>query len=337
MQDAFLRLTREDRERRERETLAGAATLSSASKGRATDETPDVFRTAFQRDRDRILHSKAFRRLKHKTQVFMNPEGDHFVTRLTHTLQVTQAGRSMAAALGLNEDLTEAICLGHDVGHSPFGHTGEDALTPYVDGEWLHSEQSVRIMSVLEPLNLTWEVLDGIRAHSWKINPPPATPEGYLCRYADRVAYLTHDVQDALREGVIRLDDLPTSAVSTFGNEAGSAWIRTMIEAVVDGTIAAGHVTMHSEVLEAMHELRDFMFERVYLRHDTNGQRERAVRVISELVDYYRHHPDEIPETYQVDDATARIKAIDYVSGMTDRFALREYDRLFKPRLFPDD
>ncbi|MDH5503162.1 MAG: HD domain-containing protein [Acidimicrobiia bacterium] len=337
MQDAFLRLTREDRERRERDTLAGAATLSSESMGRATNEEPDVFRTAFQRDRDRILHSKAFRRLKHKTQVFMNPEGDHFVTRLTHTLQVTQAGRSMAAALGLNEDLTEAICLGHDVGHSPFGHTGEDALTPYVDGEWLHSQQSVRIMSVLEPLNLTWEVLDGIRAHSWKIDPPPATPEGYLCRFADRIAYLTHDVQDALREGVIRISDLPNSAVTTFGSEAGSTWIRTMIEAVVDGTITAGHVTMHVEVLEAMHELRDFMFERVYLRHDTNGQRERAVRVISELVDYYGHHPDAIPDTYQVDDAPALIKAIDYVSGMTDRFALREYDRLFKPRLFPDD
>lgn len=337
MPDAFLRLTREDRQRRERDTLAGAATLAAESRGRAVDELPDVFRTAFQRDRDRILHSKAFRRLKHKTQVFMNPQGDHFVTRLTHTLQVTQAGRSMAAALGLNEDLTEAICLGHDVGHSPFGHTGEDALTPYVTDEWLHSAQSVRIMTVLEPLNLTWEVLDGIRAHSWKIDPPPATPEGYLCRFADRVAYLTHDVQDALREGVIRFDDLPTNAVQVFGDEPGSAWIRTMITAVVDGSIAAGEVTMHAQVLEAMHELRDFMFERVYLRPDTYGQRERAIRVISELVDYYGHHPAEIPETYQVDDATALTKAIDYVSGMTDRFALREYDRLFKPRLFPDD
>ena len=192
---------RPEREADEIVRLAQTATKAAESRGRASTEESDKYRTAFQRDRDRILHSKAFRRLKHKTQVFMNPEGDHFVTRLTHTLQVTQAGRSMAAALGLNEDLTEAICLGHDVGHSPFGHTGEDALTPYVDGEWLHSEQSVRIMSVLEPLNLSWEVLDGIRAHSWKIDPPPATPEGDLCRYADRIAYLTHDVQDALREG----------------------------------------------------------------------------------------------------------------------------------------
>lgn len=337
MQEAFLRLTREDRERREAGTLAESATLSARSRGRAVEEEPDEFRTAFQRDRDRILHSKAFRRLKHKTQVFMNPEGDHFVTRLTHTLQVTQAGRSMAAALGLNEDLTEAICLGHDVGHSPFGHTGEDALTPYVDNEWLHSEQSVRIMTVLEPLNLSWEVLDGIRAHSWKIDPPPATPEGFLCRYADRVAYLTHDVQDALREGVIRFEDLPTDAVAIFGETPGSAWISTMIRAVVDGSIEAGHVTMRTDVLEAMHELRDFMFERVYLRHDTNGQRERAIRVISQLVDYYGRHPREIPDSYQVDDAPALTKAIDYVSGMTDRFALREHDRLFKPRLFPDD
>jgi dGTPase len=158
------------------------------------DEPHDEYRTDFERDRDRIIHSKAFRRLKHKTQVFLNPEGDHYVTRLTHTVHVTQVGRAMAVALGLNEPLTEAICLAHDVGHSPFGHTGEDALTPYVEGEWLHSAQGVRVLSVLEPLNLTWEVLDGVRAHSWKIDPPPATPEGDLCRFADRIAYLTHDV-----------------------------------------------------------------------------------------------------------------------------------------------
>lgn len=328
---------RPEREADEIVRLAQTATKAAESRGRASTEESDKYRTAFQRDRDRILHSKAFRRLKHKTQVFMNPEGDHFVTRLTHTLQVTQAGRSMAAALGLNEDLTEAICLGHDVGHSPFGHTGEDALTPYVDGEWLHSEQSVRIMSVLEPLNLSWEVLDGIRAHSWKIDPPPATPEGDLCRYADRIAYLTHDVQDALREGVILNRDLPTAAVRVLGEHAGSSWIATMIEAVVEGSVEAGHVTMRPDVLETMHELRSFMFERVYLRSDTHGQRERAIRVISELVEWYIRHPDEIPESYQVDEASSLTKAIDYVSGMTDRFALREHDRLFKPRLFPDE
>ena len=333
----YQRRTRIDRERFEAEHLSPAATLSRDSRGRAIDEDADQYRTAFQRDRDRILHSKALRRLKHKTQVFMNPQGDHFVTRMTHTLQVTQAGRSMAAALGLNEDLTEAICLGHDVGHSPFGHTGEDALTPFIDGEWLHSEQSVRIMTVLEPLNLTWEVLDGIRAHSWKIEPPPNTPEGFLCRYADRIAYLTHDVQDALRDGVITFDDLPRSAAETFGPDPGSPWIGTMIRAVVDGTLEAGHVTMRDEVLTVMHELRAFMFEQVYLRHDTDGQRERAIRVISDLVEYYNRRPTEIPSSYQVDDASDLTKAIDYVSGMTDRFALRDHDRLFKPRLFPDD
>ena len=164
--------TREEREEIERELLSPEATRSTETQGRAVEEPADEYRTAFERDRDRILHSKAFRRLKHKTQVFLNPEGDHFVTRLTHTLQVTQIGRAMAVPLGLNEALTEAICLGHDTGHSPFGHTGEDALSPYVDGEWLHSKQSVRLLTVLEPLNLTWETLDGIRAHSWKVEPP---------------------------------------------------------------------------------------------------------------------------------------------------------------------
>ena len=213
----FFIVRRDEREDAE-SALAPAATRSITAT-RQIEEDPDPFRTAFERDRDRILHSKAFRRLKHKTQVFMNPDGDHFVTRLTHTLQVTQIGRAMAVALGLNEAFTEAICLGHDVGHSPFGHTGEDALTPYVDGEWHHAAQSVRIYRVLEPLNLTDQVLDGIRAHSWKIDPPPGTPEGYLCRFADRIAYLSHDVEDAVRAGVITVGDLP--ALEVFG-EPGS-------------------------------------------------------------------------------------------------------------------
>ena len=211
-------IKRHIREEQERELLAPAATKSSESRGRSHPEEPDEYRTAFERDRDRIIHSKAFRRLKHKTQVFLNPEGDHFVTRLTHTVHVNQVGRAMAVSLGLNETLTEAICLAHDVGHSPFGHTGEDALTPYVDGEWLHSAQGVRVLSVLEPLNLTWEVIDGVRAHSWKIDPPPNTPEGHLCRFADRIAYLTHDVSDAIRAGVLAFSDLPTSARRRFGD-----------------------------------------------------------------------------------------------------------------------
>ncbi len=324
---------RELRERLEHELLAPAATKADESKGRAEPEEPDRFRTAFERDRDRIVHSKAFRRLKHKTQVFLNPEGDHYVTRLTHTVQVTQVGRAMAVALGLNEVLTEAICLAHDVGHSPFGHTGEEALSPYVEGEWLHSEQGVRVLSVLEPLNLTHEVLDGVRAHSWKIEPPPATPEGYLCRFADRIAYLTHDVADALRAGVIEFRELPTRAIVRFGGSSRE-WIDRMVTAVVEESHRQGRVTMDPETLEIMHELREFMFERVYLRPEEESQKQRAIHVIRDLVEHFRDHPDEVPDSFRVDDADDLTRAIDYVAGMTDRFALRTHDRLYRPTLF---
>ncbi len=324
---------RPEREGREAATLSPAATLAAESRGRVVPEDPDEFRTAFERDRDRIVHSKAFRRLKHKTQVFLNPEGDHYVTRLTHTVQVTQVGRAMAVSLGLNETLTEAICLAHDVGHSPFGHTGEEALTPYVEGEWLHSTQGVRVLTVLEPLNLTWEVLDGVRAHSWKVDPPPATPEGMLCRFADRIAYLTHDVADAIRADVVRFDDLPTGAVRRFGTTSRE-WIDAMIRAVVETSASSGTVGMDDATLEVMHELRDFMFERVYLRPAAEPQKERAIRVIRDLTDWYHHHPDEVPDSFKVDDADDLTRAIDYVSGMTDRFALAAHDRLFRPSLF---
>ena len=327
MSDRLVRRTRQEAERRERDLLSPAATRSTASRGRNLPEEPDPYRTAFERDRDRILHSKAFRRLKHKTQVFINPDGDHFVTRLTHTLQVTQIGRSIAVTLGLNEALTEAICLGHDAGHAPFGHIGEDALTPYVAGEWHHAAQSVRVFEVLEPLNLTWEVRDGVRAHSWKIDPPPATPEGTVCRFADRIAYLTHDVDDAVRAGVIRYGDLPAGAIDAFG-DPGSEWIGSMIEAVATESVRTGEVSMGAHLLDAMNVLRDFMFERVYLRSEVDAQRDEAITVIRDLVDHYVSHPDEVPDSYRhhgADDVTA---AIDYVSGMTDRFAIKEHDRL---------
>lgn len=323
----IIRRTREEAERLEQQELSPAATQSVATRGRTIPETPDPDRTVFERDRDRILHSKAFRRLKHKTQVFINPDGDHFVTRLTHTLQVTQIGRALATYLRLNAPLAEAICLGHDVGHSPFGHIGEDALTPYVPGQWHHAAQSVRVFEVLEPLNLTWEVRDGIRAHSWKIDPPPATPEGMVCRFADRIAYLTHDVDDAVRAGVIAYSDLPGSATDVFG-EPGSAWIGSMIDAVVDESLQRGEVVMDPHALEVMNELRDFMFERVYLRTEAEDQREEAIRVIRGLTDYFIAHPDDVPDSYRhhgADDVTA---AIDYVSGMTDRFALREWGKM---------
>ncbi len=329
----FRQRTRRDAERIEGELLAPGATLSSESKGRLVPEDPDHYRTAFERDRDRILHSKAFRRLKHKTQVFMNPEGDHFVTRLTHTLQVTQIGRSIARFLGLNEALAEAVCLGHDVGHSPFGHTGEEALSEFVDGEWIHAEQSVRIFEVLEPLNLTWEVIDGIRAHPWRIEQGPATPEGTIVRFADRIAYLAHDVQDAMRAGLLRLDQIPPAAVAAFG-EPGREWIDTMVEAVVGESLATGTITMEPTRLAVMHDVRGFMFENVYLHAAMEPQRRRAKEIVRSLVGYFLDHPAEIPESYRHEDADALTQVIDYVAGMTDRYAIREHDRLFRPKLF---
>ncbi len=326
--DRMVLVDRATREAHEDHRLSPAATRAARSRGRAVPEPPDEFRTAFERDRDRIVHSKAFRRLKHKTQVFLNPEGDHFVTRLTHTLQVTQVGRAMAVTLGLNETLTEAICLAHDVGHSPFGHTGEDALTPYVTGEWLHSAQGVRVLSVLEPLNLSWEVLDGIRAHSWKIDPPPHTPEGMLCRFADRIAYLTHDVADAVRAGVLDVADLPADAVAVLGS-GSSEWIDTMIRSVVTTSAARGEVAMDPVTLDAMHTVREFMFDRVYLRPAAMPQKDDAIRVIRDLVDWFMAHPDEIPEGYVVDDTDPVTRAIDHVSGMTDRFALTSHRERF--------
>ena len=330
--DKLLRRAREEREKLEHDLLAPLATKSDESKGRAEPEEPDAFRTAFERDRDRIVHSKAFRRLKHKTQVFLNPDGDHFVTRMTHTIHVTQVGRSMARALGLNEALTEAICLAHDVGHSPFGHTGEDALSSFVEGEWLHSEHGVRTLSLLEPQNLSNEVLDGVRAHSWKIDPPPETPEGWLCRFGDRIAYLTHDVADALRAGVLEYHDLPTRALATFGATSGE-WIDAMVTSVIETSFRSGTVEMDSEHLDVMGELRDFMFERVYLSSLSVGQKSRAIGVIQDLVGYFSEHPHEVPDTYTTHTADPLHRAIDYVAGMTDRFALHTHDRLFRPTL----
>ena len=329
---ALLRRTREERERLERELLAPLATKSEDSRGRAELEEPDLLRTAFERDRDRIVHCKAFRRLKHKTQVFLNPDGDHYVTRMTHTIQVTQVGRSMARALGLNETLTEAICLGHDVGHSPFGHTGEDALSSFVEGDWLHAEHGVRTLTLLEPQNLSHEVLDGVRSHSWKIDPPPETPEGWLCRFADRIAYLTHDVADALRAGVLEYHDLPTRTLITFGATSGE-WIDSMVTSVIETSFRSGTVEMDPEHLDVMGELRDFMFERVYLSSLSVGQKSRAIGVIQGLVGYFAEHPHEVPDTYTTPTADSLHRAIDYVAGMTDRFAIRTHDRVFRPTL----
>jgi len=329
---ALRRRDREDREAEE-EALSPAATRSSASRGRVRPEELDEFRTAFERDRDRIIHAKAFRRLKHKTQVFLNPEGDHFVTRLTHTMQVTQVARSLAAALSLNEPLAEAIALGHDVGHSPFGHTGEEALGPYfAPDEWHHAAQSVRIFEVLEDQNLTWEVRDGIRAHSWKIDPPPATPEAFCVRFADRIAYLAHDALDALRGGVLRRNEFPADVLARFG-EPGKDWINAMITAVIDESLRAGAVRMDESTLGVMNQLRDFMFTHVYQSAEQLRQQRRAIAVIRDLMDWHLEHPEEIPDSYRQHSATLVVQAADYIAGMTDRFALATHDRLFRPTL----
>ncbi|MEX0659151.1 MAG: HD domain-containing protein [Egibacteraceae bacterium] len=323
---AFLHRTREVREAAET-ALAPAATRSAQSRGRARPEEPDPHRTAFERDRDRILHTKAFRRLKHKTQVFIDPTGDHYVTRLTHTLQVTQIARALAAALGLNEALAEAIALGHDVGHSPFGHTGEEALSPYVEGGWHHAAQSVRIFEVLEDRNLTWEVRDGIRAHSWKIDPPPATPEAGCVRFADRIAYLSHDVLDAVRAGVLDQGDLPGAVRGHLG-EPGSGWVDTMVRAVIDHSVATGALGMHPTTAGMMAELRAFMFETVYHGPRTKAQRATATQVVRDLVEHHLAHPEQIPASYRDGASDPVVQTVDYVAGMTDRYATALHARL---------
>tara|TARA_Y100000589_G_scaffold281381_1_gene278291 strand:+ start:268 stop:1248 length:981 start_codon:yes stop_codon:yes gene_type:complete len=325
MNDSFILRDRIWREQNEHVTLSSNATFASKSLGRYLDEEPDTFRTCFERDRDRIIHSKTFRRLKHKTQVFINPDGDHFITRMTHTLNVTQIGRSIAKTLGLNPDLTEAICLGHDVGHSPFGHTGEDVLNEMLDGGWSHSENSVRMLSVIEPLNLTKETINGIEKHPWRYKEPPFSPEGLICRFADRIAYLSHDVEDAIRAGVLRESDIPKSITSVLGSP-GKTWINSLISGVFKAS-SGGSLQMDDEILKVMHELREFMFDKVYLREETLAQRSEAKNIVEALVVYYEKNPDKLPENY-VQNQSDIANSVDYVAGMTDRFAISTYNSI---------
>ena len=330
---AMSRLRRVDRLDREaaEEHLSPTATRSTSSRGRVAPEPADPDRTAFEVDRDRILHSKAFRRLKHKTQVFMQPEGDHYVTRLTHALQVTQVARALARGLALNEPLAEAIALGHDVGHSPFGHTGEDALSPYFEHGWHHAAQGVRIYESLDPANLSWEVRDGIRAHTWRIEPGPATAEAHCVRFADRIAYLSHDAEDAVRAGILRAEDFPQAVNDALGPPSGR-WVGTMIDAVLEHSAATGSISMRPDCFEIMGELRAFMFERVYTAARHQDEHDAAVLVIRRLVDHHLEHPDGLPATYRDSDADLVTQVADYVAGMTDRFALLAYERLFGDR-----
>jgi dGTPase len=292
-------------------------------------EEPDCgLRTPFQRDRDRIVHCKAFRRLKHKTQVFVAPEGDHFRTRLTHTLEVTGISRTVARALRLNEDLTEAIGLGHDVGHPPFGHIGEDVLDragrERFGRGFRHNEHSLRVVSVLEGLNLTEPVRDGILRHSSGAGEP-ATLEGKIVRLVDRIAYINHDIDDAVRAGVLSPEDLPREEIAILG-PTGAARIDRLVHDLVEHSERAGDIVQGEAVGRAMLSLRSFMFEHVYLGPRARAEHAKIERVLRGLFDYYCEHPEELP-TGDGPDAV-----IDYLAGMTDRFAIRAWTERFVPQ-----
>ena len=317
------------------EALSPYAARSSLSR-RTRPEPPDPLRTAFQRDRDRILHSKAFRRLKHKTQVFINPEGDHFVTRLTHTLEVAQIARTIARALNLNEDLAEAIALGHDLGHTPFGHTGEEVLDQLYAPGFHHAEQSLRVVDVLENeghgLNLAGEVRDGILHHSKAGFDAggPATFEGQVLKLSDAIAYINHDAADAIRAGLLHEDDLPPRVLSVLGRTTRERINTLIADAVTSSWSATGQVPgqtpfigLSAEVREAAGALREFLFERVYDRLAGLEEARRAREVVRLLYTHYLDHPDELPPECLVRDEPWATRVVDYIAGMTDRFALR--------------
>ncbi len=324
-------------EARERDTLSPFAMLSCETKGRERPTSPDDMRTEFQRDRDRILHCKSFRRLKGKTQVFLSPQGDHYRTRLTHTLEVTQVARTLARALRLNEDLAEAIAMGHDLGHTPFGHAGEAALDKIIDGGFEHREQSRRVVEVLERggqgLNLTWEVRDGIEHHSGKVKPQ--TLEGCCVHLADRIAYINHDIDDAVRAGVLKTSDLPAKAIRLLGDTHGQR-VGTMIASVVRNSQDKPDVAMEDEIWEALLTLRAFMFERVYSRDWANDECRKTHHIVTELVEYYMDHPGQMPNEYMeiaYREGTQR-GVCDFVACMTDAYAVKTYQRLFIPPFF---
>ncbi len=314
---------RENLEKREYEYLSEFATKSAETKGRNVPEDKSDLRTDFQRDRDRILHSKAFRRLKHKTQVFLSPFDDHFRTRLTHTLEVSQIGRTIARALNLNEDLVEAISLGHDLGHTPFGHCGEGVLNELVDGGFHHNIQSVRVVEVLEHLNLCRETVDGILTHTWGFNP--ITPEGKVVQLADKIAYINHDIEDSIRAGVISESDLPKDCIEYFTSNQ-SKRLSKMIHEVVNNSIGKNDISMSEEGWAYTTKLRDWMFENVYIDSPAKLEEKKARRVIKELFYLYVEMLKPICPPEKI----VRI-VTDYISGMTDRYAVEKFKENFIP------
>jgi dGTPase len=337
---------REALEQREREMLAPQAAKSGDSRGRLRPEPEDDVRPAFQHDRDRIIHSKAFRRLKHKTQVFFAPAGDHYRTRLTHTLEVSQIARTIAKVLRLHEELTEAIALGHDLGHTPFGHTGERVLASLIPGGFNHYEQSLRIVDVLENdgrgLNLTWEVRDGIARHSKGKEGSPvavepskraATLEGQIMRVADLIAYVNHDIDDAVRAGMLKAPDLPAPAVRTLG-ATSSARIARMVKDVVTETQRGElqEIRMSDAVLEATLAMRSFLFEAVYENDVATGEFKKASGILSGLWEKVRERPDGLLDRRIIEAEGLDVAAGDFLAGMTDRFAVTLYERLFIPK-----
>ena len=312
-------------EQREIDTLSEYATKSRFSKGRKRPEKESELRTDFQRDRDRILHSKSFRRLKHKTQVFLAPFDDHFRTRLTHTLEVSQIARTIARALDLNEDLVEAISLGHDLGHTPFGHCGEGVLNELVKGGFHHNIQSVRVVEVIEDMNLCQETIDGILTHTWGFKPK--TPEAQIVQYADKIAYINHDIEDSIRAGIISESDLPDECKDYF-TSIPSVRLSKMISAVIDNSIGKPTVAMEEKCWDMTTKLRKWMFDNIYIDSPAKTEEGKARHIIKTLFEYYT---ETLKQHCNDEDKIQRL-VTDYISGMTDQYAIEKYKEKFIPK-----
>ena len=328
---------REEQEKREHLIFSPYASFSDESRGRDRDEEPCPMRTIYQRDRDRIIHCKTFRRLKHKTQVFLAQEGDHYRTRLTHTLEVAQIARSIARALNLNEDLTEAIALGHDLGHTPFGHAGERTLNSLCPMGFAHYKQSIRVVEFLEKdgqgLNLTWEVRDGILNHRTSGNP--STLEGKAVRLSDKIAYINHDIDDGIRAGILKESDIPSEYTDVLGNSTKER-LNTMISDIIMNSIGKNDLVMSEPVRKAMTELRKFMFESLYLNPTAKSEEAKADKLITELYRYYVANTDKLPDTYkrfitEFDERPEQV-VCDYIAGMSDQYSISKFQEIFVPK-----